>query len=158
MGLFGHGGLLSKIKRETVSRFNNFVKRDLGGWDNILKGAGLVAAGVLTGGLGAAAGAGTIAGLSATTAGGIAGATLAAGSVASGIEAEKLERQAEKENAAAQAEIDKANKLAETQRRAELFSLRKQIGKKNVGTKGAIFGASSSKSTTDYSQNGVVLG
>lgn len=160
MGLFGHGGFFSKAYDKTIRKVNNFVKNDLGGWDNLLQGAGLVAAGVLTGGAATALGAGTIAGVSATTAGGIAGGLVATGSVGSGIEARKLELEADRQNAAAQAEIDKANRLAETQRRAELFSLRKQVGKKTIGTKGSIYGNTSTgtggSNLSEY--NGIVLG
>lgn len=158
MGLFGHGGLLSKVYDKTIRKANNFVKNDLGGWDNLLQGAGLVAAGIFTGGAATALGAGTIAGMSAATAGGIVGGLAATGSVGRGIEARKLELEAESQNAAAQAEIDKANRRAENERRAQLYSLRKQVGRP-VGAKVGIYNNSSGSGTTSLSQyNGVVLG
>lgn len=154
MGLFGHGGFFSKLYDKTIRKVNNFVKEDLGGWGNLLKGAGLLAAGIFTGGAAAALGAG----VPAIVAGGLVGGLTATGSVSGGIEAKKLEQEAERQNAAAQAEIDKANKRAENERRAQLYSLRRQVGRP-VGAKVGIYNNSSGSGTTSLSQyNGIVLG
>lgn len=141
MGLFGHGGFFSKLNTSS-------------GWRSLLKGVGLIGAGILTGGLVG----GTVLGMSAATAGGIVGAISAAGNIAGEYETQKAIDEAERQNAAAQAEIDKANRRAENERRAQLYSLRKQVGRP-VGANVGIYNNSSGSSTTSLSQyNGVVLG
>lgn len=69
----------------------------------------------------------------------------------------KAEAEAARIAAAEQAEIDKANALAEQQRRANLLSLRKQVGAVNIGSKSTVF---SGGSTTDNKNTatGIVLG
>ena len=142
--------------RKTLNPFNpshslhaldDFIVRDLGGYGNVAKAAGIVAAGVLTGGA-----AGVAYG---TTIGAVAGAGIAAGSMASGIEAKKAESEAKQVAAEQKAEVDKANARADRQRRAQLFALRKQVGAVDVGAKSSIYSGSSS--TTDK-VNDIILG
>lgn len=141
MGLFGHGGFFSKLNTSS-------------GWRSLLKGVGLIGAGILTGGLVG----GTVLGMSAATAGGIVGGISAAGNIAGEYETQKAIDEAERQNAAAQAEIDKANRRAENERRAQLYSLRRQVGRP-VGANVGIYNNSGGSSTTSLSQyNDVVLG
>lgn len=129
MGLFGHGGFFSKLNTSS-------------GWRSLLKGVGLIGAGLLTGGL----------------VGGIVGGISAAGNIAGEYATQKAIDEAERQNAAAQAEIDKANRQAENERRAQLYSLRKQVGRP-VGANVGIYNNSGGSGTTSLSQyNGVVLG
>lgn len=148
------------FQKNPFKQFDKFVNQDLGGWGNVLQGAGIVAAGVLTGGVAAAgltavgaAGAGMAVG-----AGALAGAGMAVGSVDAGIQQAKAERQAAKDAAAAQAEANKANDLAERQRRASLYSLRRQVGVRNVGANTAIRGGTSTTVDTQKAMAGIVLG
>lgn len=149
---------LGKVVNKELNRFDDFVNKDLGGWGNIAQGAGLIAAGVLTGGVATAMGAGTILGVGATTIGGLAGTGIAVGSVSSGAEQAKADRQAKKEASAAKAEANAANDLAERQRRASLISLRRQVGVRNVGGNTAIRGSSSTTTDTQKAMSGIVLG
>lgn len=141
MGLFGHDGFFSKLNTSS-------------GWNSLLKGVGLIGAGILTGGLVG----GTVLGMSAATAGGIVGGISATGNIVGEYKTQKAIDEAERQNAAAQAEIDKANRRAENERRAQLYSLRKQVGRPvgaNVGIYNN-FGGSGTSSLSQY--NGVVLG
>lgn len=117
--------------RKGLSNFDKFVSHELGGWDNIAIGAGLVAGTILTGGLAGAAVGGTLLGTSATTVGLGAGAALglATGGMTTkaGIEAGKAERQAAKEQAAYNAEVAKAEATSERNRRANLLNMRKSL-------------------------------
>lgn len=143
--------------RKTLNPFNpshslhaldDLIVRDLGGYGNVAKAAGIVAAGVLTGGM-----AGVAYG---TTIGAVAGAGVAAGSLESGIEAKKAESEAKQVAAEQKAEVDKANAQADRQRRAQLFALRKQVGAVDVGSKSSVFTGSSSDSSQKV--NDIILG
>lgn len=166
MGLFGHGGFTSKLYDKTVSqpfKYATFEKNSLhkaddavqkiGGYGNLAMAAGIALAGVATGGAAWAAGYGAMAAY------GAAGAGIAAGigTGVSGYESAKEEKRAEAIAAAEQAEINKANALADAQRKANLLSLRKQVGAVNVGAKSTVFSGSS---TTDNKNTAtsVVLG
>lgn len=143
--------------RKTLNLFNpshalhgmdDMINKNLGGYGNVAKAAGIVAAGVLTGGMsGVAYG---------TTIGAVAGAGVAAGSMASGIEAKEAERDARQAAREQKAEVDKANALADRQRRAQLFALRKQVGAVDVGSKSSVFTGSSSDSSQKV--NDIILG
>lgn len=142
MGLFGHGGFFSKLNTSS-------------GWRSVLKGIGLVGAGVLTGGLIG----GTVLGMSAATAGGIVGGIGATGNIAGEYKTQKAIDEAKRQNAAAQAEIDKATMQAENERRAQLYSLRKQVGRPVGGANVGIYNNSGGSGTSSLSQyNGIVLG
>ena len=143
--------------RKTLNPFNpshalhamdDMINRDLGGYGNVAKAAGIVAAGILTGGA-----AGVAYG---TTMGAVAGAGVAAGSLASGIEAKKAESEAKRVAAEQKAEVDKANAQADRQRRAQLFALRKQVGAVDVGSKSSIYSGGSSSTTEKVSD--IILG
>lgn len=164
-------GLLKKVKKaisntakyvtfnkNPLHKLDDVINKNLGGYGNLAAGAGIVAAGVLTGGAAAGLGA-TLAGSSSAVvgAGAVAGAGLAAGSVGAGIAEKKAVREAEHQQAQADAEAKAEQEKADRQRRASLYSLRKQVGK-TVGGNTAIRGGSSY--TTDKTQDytGVVLG
>lgn len=143
-------------KKNPFEEFNNFIKNEAGGWGNVAMGAGILAAGILTGGVAAAGLGGAYAG-GLIAAGTAAGAGIAAGSVSSGIKQAEYQREAEKAAASAQAEADKANALADSQRRASLYSLRRQVGVRNVGASTSSAGGATNISA-QKAMSGIVLG
>ena len=164
MGLFGHGGGLSKLGHgiEHTVKKTGSVAHDVWthGGREVLLGAGIVAGTIFTGGAlaGAIAGTGAIAGgTAAMTAGAISGSLLAGGyagysSASEHHEAAKLaEQQAEEQRV-----IDAENAKAYAARRANLLSLRKQVGAVNVGAKSTVFSGGSTETKT--TGTGVVLG
>ena len=66
-------GLFHEIKK-AGKKFDNWVNKDLGGWGNVATSAGILLAGVATGGIASAAGYGALASVGALGAG-VAGAT-----------------------------------------------------------------------------------
>lgn len=143
------------FKNNPLHKVDDVINKNLGGYGNLAMGAGIVAASVLTGGV-AAAGAGTAFSSGGAIAGGVTGSLIGGASVGSGIEGRKAEREANAQAAAQQAEVDRANALAEAQRRANLYSLRKQVGAVGAGSKSTIF--SGGGSATKDTATSVVLG
>lgn len=142
------------FNKNPLRKVDDFIVRDLGGYGNVAKTAGIIAAGVLTGGAAIAA-EGVAFSTTGAILGGVAGAGIGAGSMSSGIEAKKAESEAKQVAAEQKAEVDKANAQADRQRRAQLFALRKQVGAVDVGAKSSIYSGSSSK--TDK-VNDIILG
>lgn len=153
MGIFKKAFNYATFKENPLHKADDIINKNLGGYGNVLTTAGMIAAGIATGGIAFAAEAPAYAAIAAGSAVGLTG--IAQGGA--GIEARKAERDAEAIAAAEQAEINKANAQADAQRRANLLSLRKQVGAVNVGAKSTVF---SGGSTTDNKNTatGVVLG
>lgn len=136
MGLFGHGGLLSKAAHGVEHAVSEGWKKteqiasdfwEHGGKEAVTVG-GIAAATLLTGG--AAAGAlgfaGTASALTGTTA--FLGATAATGIAGyTGAKNASIAEEERKAQAAYQAEVNKANAQEERNRRANLLSLRKSL-------------------------------
>lgn len=158
MGMFGHGGGFSKVwhKTEHATSKTGQISKDIwthGGREGLLT-AGVIAGTVFTGGALAGGLAGGTAALTGTA---ITGSLLAGGymgysSADAHHEAQKLAKQAVQE----QIEIDKENAKADAQRRANLLSLRKQVGAVNVGAKSTVFSGGSE--TDKNTATGIVLG
>lgn len=146
------------FNKNPLHKLDDVINKNLGGYGNLLASAGIVAAGVLTGGVAAGAGA-TIAGSSNAVIGaGIAAGTgLAAGSAGAGIAEKKATREADHQRSLADAEAKVEQEKADRQRRASLYSLRKQVGK-TVGGNTAIRGGASYTSDKTQDYTGVVLG
>lgn len=73
------------------------------------------------------------------------------------VDNSKAEAAAEEAQKAAEDAVKKANEVAENERKAKLFSLRKQVGVRNVGVT-SIWGSGSASSSTKDEQTGIVLG
>lgn len=140
------------FQRNPLHDADDFINKKLGGYGNLALAAGIAVAGIATGGAAWAGGYGAMAAYGAAAAGVAAGV----GTGISGAQAAKSEREANERAAAQQAEVDKANAQAETQRRANLLSLRKQVGATNVGAKSSVFSGGSTETKT--TGTGVVLG
>ena len=173
----GLGHELKKVGKKTASVANDIWTH---GGREFVTTAGIVAGAILTGGavagmagVGGAAGAASAA--AGTTALGsvTAGSALAGGAATLGTattagllgggyaayskgKARHEERKLATAAAQEQAEINKANALAETQRRANLLSLRKQVGAVNVGSKSTVFSGGGSEEKQNAT--GVILG
>ena len=141
------------FQKDPFKGADKFIRNDLGGYGNVAMTAGIILAGIATGGIATAAGASAYAAGAATAAGVAAGAA----SGISGAEARKEEIAADKKASAQRREVAKANALEEEQRRASLYALRKQVGATNVG-KSAIFGSGSATTTSGNDVMGVKLG
>lgn len=164
------------FQKDPFKGADKFIRNELGGYGNVLMTAGIIAAGIATGGALSAAGAGTMAGAGTAAGAATAGAATATGlssyaasaaiaagvatGVASGVsgaEARKEEIEAHKQAAKEKKAVAKANALEEEQRRASLFALRRQVGATNVG-KSAIFGSGSANTMSGNDVLGIKLG
>lgn len=141
------------FQKDPLKGADKFIRNELGGYGNVLMTAGIIAAGIATGGIATAAGASTYAAGAATAAGVATGAA----SGISGAEARKEEIEAHKQAAEEKKAVAKANALEEEQRRASLFALRRQVGATNVG-KSAIFGSGSANTMSGNDVLGIKLG
>jgi len=150
-------GLLKKAFNYATFKENPLHKVDdaiqsIGGYGNLALAAGIAIAGVATGGAAAAAGYGALASYGAAAAGIATGAA----KIASGYQGVKDDKRLEDKANQQQMEIDKENAKADAQRRANLLSLRKQVGAVNVGAKSTVF--SGGGETDKKTATGVVLG
>ena len=74
------------------------------------------------------------------------------------VDNSKAEAAAEAAQKAAEDEVKKANQIAENERKAKLFALRKQVGIRNVGVASVWGSGSASSSVTKDNQTGIILG
>lgn len=74
------------------------------------------------------------------------------------VDNSKAEAAAEAAQKAAEEEVKKANQVAENERKAKLFALRKQVGIRNVGVASVWGSGSASSSVTKDNQTGIILG
>lgn len=147
--------------KKTVKKTGQFFE-DVwthGGRETLLT-AGVIAGTVFTGGAlaGAIAGTGAVAGGTAAMTGTAMTASLLGGAYSgySSASGHHEEQKLAKQQAAQQREIDAENARADAQRRANLLSLRKQVGAVNVGVKSAVFSGGGEKDKN--TATGVVLG
>lgn len=183
MGLFGHKGGLSKLGHSVKNTAKQALINPFRATGHLLQAGGYLMSGKFSKAgvaFSKAAGEYTSAAVSAITGGVAPNLAEKAGQLSSAVASygtlnfnrgsqyiedatgydldnSKAEAEAARIAAAEQAEIDKANALAEQQRRANLLSLRKQVGAVNVG-KSSIFGSGSASASTKDETTGIILG